>query len=123
MSNTKVFRPHGGKELVVGDGGKIVIDAGGEIVADGTSVTVADLKKAALLDGLTASITELNKLTGAGAVVASGSTASAVANAKTDYAEGELDTEAEIIAAFNTTNTKLNAVLAALREFKIIASE
>jgi hypothetical protein len=34
-----------------------------------------------------------------------------IADAKVDYVAGELDTEAEIIAAINTTNTTLNSVL------------
>lgn len=45
-----------------------------------------------------------------------------IANAKTDYTAGDLDTEAEIIAAFNTTNGKINAILAALEAAGILAS-
>ena len=37
-----------------------------------------------------------------------------VADAKTDYTAGNLDSEAEIIVAVNATNTKLNAILVAL---------
>jgi hypothetical protein len=37
-----------------------------------------------------------------------------LADEKTDYTTGDLDTEAEIIAAINATNTKINSVLAAL---------
>jgi len=37
-----------------------------------------------------------------------------------DYEEGDLDTEAEIIAAFNSTNTTINAILAALEGVGIL---
>jgi hypothetical protein len=42
--------------------------------------------------------------------------------AKTDYTTGDLDTEAEVIVATNLTNTKLNAVIAALKAVGILAS-
>jgi len=45
-----------------------------------------------------------------------------IADAKTDYTTGDLDAEAEIIAAFNTTNGKINAILAALEAAEILAS-
>lgn len=45
-----------------------------------------------------------------------------IANAKTDYAAGDLDTEAEVIAAFNTTNGKINSILSALRAAGILAT-
>lgn len=57
-----------------------------------------------------------------GKITAAGTQASHIADAKTDYTTGDLDVEAEIIAAANTTNTKLNAILAALEGVGILAS-
>lgn len=45
-----------------------------------------------------------------------------IADAKTDYTTGDLDTEAEIIAAINATNTTLNTLLAELESYKILRS-
>jgi len=45
-----------------------------------------------------------------------------IADAKVDYAAGDLDIEGELITAFNTTNAKLNAVLAALEAAAVVAS-
>lgn len=58
----------------------------------------------------------------AGDKIANGTTGSHISDAKVTYATPELDTEAEIIAAFNTTNGKINAILAILEEFKLLAS-
>lgn len=68
---------------------------------------------------ITSTSAELNKLDGAGAVVASGTQASNIVPAKADYTAGNLDTEAEIITAFNATNGKINALIAALEAFGI----
>jgi hypothetical protein len=35
-----------------------------------------------------------------------------IADAKVNYTTGDLDTEAKLITAFNTTNAKINAILA-----------
>jgi len=45
-----------------------------------------------------------------------------IAAAKVDYGTGNLDAESEIIAAFNTTNGKINAILAVLEKLGPIAS-
>lgn len=45
----------------------------------------------------------------------------AVTDAKVDYTTGDLDIEAEIIAAFNTTNGKINSLIAALEKAGILA--
>lgn len=45
-----------------------------------------------------------------------------IVDAKVDYASPGLDTEAEIIAAFNTTNAKINSILAALEATGLLAS-
>lgn len=45
-----------------------------------------------------------------------------IADAKTNYTTGDLDTEAEIIAAFNTTNGKINAILSALESAGVLAT-
>jgi hypothetical protein len=74
------------------------------------------------IGGITASAAEINKLDGAGALVASGTQHAHVDDAKVDYTTGNLDAEAEIITAFNTTNGKINAILAALEAFGINAS-
>lgn len=42
--------------------------------------------------------------------------------AKTDYTTGDLDTEAEVIAALNATNTKLNAILTILQNNGLMAA-
>jgi len=49
-----------------------------------------------------------------GKITAAGTQANHIADGKVDYTTGDLDIEAEIIAAFNTTNGKINAILAAL---------
>ncbi|MHB8071552.1 MAG: hypothetical protein ACYDHF_06335 [Candidatus Cryosericum sp.] len=43
-----------------------------------------------------------------------------IADAKTDYTTGDLDIEAEIIAAINTTNGKINAILAVLEAYEAL---
>lgn len=75
------------------DGDTLVVDSGGEIVIES-----------------------------GGAITAAGTQASNIADAKTDYTTGNLDAEAEIIAALNTTNTKLNAIIAALEGVGILAT-
>ena len=45
-----------------------------------------------------------------------------IGDLKTNYVAGELDTEAEIISAINTTNTKINAILAMLETHGLVAS-
>jgi len=45
-----------------------------------------------------------------------------IADAKTDYTTGDLDTEAEIITALNATNTKINAILLMLETHGLTAS-
>lgn len=56
-----------------------------------------------------------------GKITAAGTQASAITDAKVDYTTGNLDTEAETIAAMNTTNGKINSILAAIRGVGIIA--
>ena len=56
-------------------------------------------------------------------VPASGTQAVNIAAVTTDYATPGLDTEAEIIVAFNATNTKLNAIITALEGVGILADE
>ena len=57
-----------------------------------------------------------------GCGVAVGAQAAHVSDAKVNYGSGDLDSEAEIIAALNTTNGKLNSILAALEAFRINAT-
>lgn len=51
-----------------------------------------------------------------------GARSGAIADTKVNYAAGDLDTEAEIIAAMNTTNGKINSILACLRGHGLIAT-
>ncbi len=102
----------------VGSGATATIEV---LLAYGAAIT-DHLHTLADVSDVTASAAEVNKLDGAGAVVASGTQAAHVADAKVDYTTGDLDIEAEIIAAFNTTNGKINSILAALEAFGINAS-
>jgi len=45
-----------------------------------------------------------------------------IADAKVNYTTGNLDTEAEIISALNTTNGKINAILLILERLGPVAS-
>lgn len=63
----------------------------------------------------------INELTVEKIVNLSGTQASAIADAKVDYTTGDLDAEAEIIAAINATNTTLNAVIAAINSIGVTA--
>lgn len=45
-----------------------------------------------------------------------------IATCKADYTTGELNTEAEIIAALNATNTAVNALIAALQDMGLVAT-
>jgi hypothetical protein len=85
----------------------------------GITASAAEINK---LAGLATTKTELGKLAGAGARVASGTQAVHAADLKTNYGAGELDTEAKIITALNTTNAKINTILLALEDFGINAS-
>lgn len=57
-----------------------------------------------------------------GKILAAGTQASTIANAKADYTTGDLDAEAEVIAAVNAANGKINSIIAALKGAGIIAS-
>ena len=43
-----------------------------------------------------------------------------IADAKTNYTTNDLDTEAEIITAINSTNTTLNSILTALENLNLV---
>jgi hypothetical protein len=85
----------------------------------GVTASAAEINK---LDGLTTTKAELEKLAGSGAVVASGTQHAHVADAKVNYDTGDLDSEAEIIAALNTTNGKINTILSILETFQLNAA-
>jgi hypothetical protein len=78
------------------------------------------------ITGLTASVAELNKLTGSGTLVPSGTAAAHIVAAKVDYADdgtaNDLDTDARRVAAMNAANAKINSILVALETFGITAS-
>ncbi len=57
-----------------------------------------------------------------GTITAAGTQAATIADQKVDYETPDLDTEAEIIVAFNTTNAAINSIIAALKGAGIIAS-
>lgn len=62
------------------------------------------------------------KIVSGGKITNAGTQASHVTDAKVNYTTGDLDAESEIIAAFNTTNGKINSILAALEGVGILAS-
>lgn len=89
----KIYKKDGGDTQVVASGGEVQVESGGELnIASG------------------------------GTISAAGTQASTITDAKTDYTTGNLDAESEVIAAVNATNTKLNAVIAALKGVGILAS-
>jgi hypothetical protein len=45
-----------------------------------------------------------------------------ISSAKTDYEAGDLDSEAEIITALNSTNTTINEIIAALESLGFVRS-
>lgn len=65
--------------------------------------------------------TELAGFAAAGDVVAAGTTGSAITNASTAHALNATFSDTEVEGALNTLGTKMNSILAALREFQIIA--
>ena len=97
---TKIYN-ESGDTLNVADGGEIA-------VADGGVVSIADGGEISITSG--------------GTITAAGTQAANVVAAKTDYTAGNLDAEAEIIVAVNLTNSKLNAVITALKGVGILAS-
>lgn len=97
---TKIYN-ESGDTLNVADGGEIA-------VADGGVVSIADGGEISITSG--------------GTITAAGTQAANVVAAKTDYTAGDLDAEAEIIVAVNLTNSKLNAVITALKGVGILAS-
>lgn len=89
----KIYKKDGGDTQVVASGGEVQVESGGELnIASG------------------------------GTISAAGTQAANVVAAKTDYTAGDLDSEAEIIVATNLTNSKLNAVITALKGVGILAS-
>lgn len=86
-------------------------------------LAVADLKLGAGAGtSVTATAAELNKLASAGAIVASGTKVVNTPATKINYTTGDLDIEADIIAAINASNISINAILTALIAFGIMAS-
>ena len=55
-----------------------------------------------------------------GMITADGAQAAAITALKVNYTTGDLDTEAEIIAALNTTNTALNSIITALENIGVM---
>jgi len=88
-----------------------------EIIRVGVAVnTLTELP----LEDLTVSAAELNLLDGAGPVVANGTTESNIATVATNLANNADGTA--IATAVNAQGTAINAIIAALEEFKIAAT-
>lgn len=99
--NAKIYQPQGADQLIVADGGTIVIQDGGIIeVESGGEISIAS----------------------GGKITAAGTQAATIAALKVNYTTEGLDTEAEIIAALNATNTAINALIAAAKGVGIIAA-
>mgnify|MGYP001571680581 CR=1 FL=1 len=94
--------------------GKTVITA-----ADNVGDTTTIVTTAAQAGARTYTIRDTGAATGAFAL---GAQQVHVADAKINYTTGDLDIEAEVIAAFNTTNGKINSILTALEAFGIHAA-
>lgn len=113
----KVYMEQGGDRQVVASGGSLDVEPGGEIDIEsggalklaGTAIT-STAAEINILDGVTANKDELNKLDGAGAVVASGTQAS-----KINDPSGGTTVDAE-------ARTAINAIIDALEAFGISAS-
>jgi hypothetical protein len=71
---------------------------------------------------VTATAAEINKLDGAGAVVASGTQEANITDASTAHALNATFSDTEVEAALNALGTKINSVIAALEAFGITAS-
>lgn len=74
------------------------------------------------IEGLTASAEELNKLDGAGAVVASGTQHAHVADAVTSHSLNATFDNSEVEGALDALGTKINAIFDALEAFRINAT-
>ena len=99
--NAKIYQPQGADQLIVADGGTIVIQDGGILeVESGGEINIAS----------------------GGKITAAGTQAATIAALKVNYTTEGLDTEAEIIAALNATNTAINALIAAAKGVGIIAA-
>jgi hypothetical protein len=89
-----------------------------EIIRVGVAV---DTLTALPLEDLTVSAAELNKLDGAGAVVASGTQVANIVGVATNLANDANGTA--IAAAVNANAVAINAIIAALEEFLIADTE
>lgn len=90
------------------------------VLLTGVTADASELNK---LDGVVASTAQINTLAGLteGVTLALGEAVENIADLTADYDTVELDGEAEIVAALNATNTAVNAILAALEAFGIMA--
>ena len=71
---------------------------------------------------VTASAAELNKLTGSGAAVASGTQVAAITDASTAHALNATFSDTEAEAALDALGTKINLIIAALEAYGIAAA-
>jgi len=70
---------------------------------------------------VTASAAEINKLTGSGATVASGTQVTGIADASTAHALNATFSDTEVEAALDALGTKMNLIIAALEAYGIAA--
>jgi len=89
-------------------------------ILSATEVDATTLKKGGT--AITPTAVELNKLAGAGAVVASGTQQSTVADASVAHALNATFSDTEVEAALDALGVKINTLLASLEAFGINAS-
>lgn len=99
------------------------------VQASGGSLRDLERTFLALVDGdfippaiTTATTAELNKLSGAGATLASGAQSAAITAASEAHALNATFSDTEVEAALNALGVKVNSALAALRAYGIIAT-
>lgn len=125
------YGEQGGDRWVVGSGGSLDVESGGELdVESGGALKIAGT-------AITATAAELNKLASAGAVVASGTQASNIAdivitysandpgitpNAAVTVADGSTPTVAELLELCEELLSNQSAIIAALEAFGISAT-
>lgn len=98
----KVYHQQGGDRQVVASGGSLDVESGGEIdIESGGALKIAG-------SAVTATATQINKLVGAGATVASGTTVAAIVGVS---GGAVIDAEAR---------TAVNSILTALRAWGIV---
>ena len=118
------YRRAGGNESVIADGGKLIVESGGTLTLEaGSTVSGAGITVA----GVTASAAEINKLDGAGAVVASGAQNANLVAVKANYVASDIDDAGtidgtELAVVLNLLAARINALDVCLEAFGINAA-